>query len=255
MQDPTKRFSDRAENYAKYRPGYPGDMLVYLGTLLPPGAIVADIGSGTGILTRQLLDHGYVVHAVEPNEPMRSEGDRVLTRYPGFHSVNGTAEATGLEEQSIELITCAQAFHWFDPEKTSVEFRRILKPGGVTALIWNERQDDDISGVGREYNDLLKGMVPDYKRVNHRRIRGEEIHKFFTPGDVRLVTFRNYQVLDREGFHGRLLSSSYVPNVGHPGHEEIVEAADRIFVKHAVGGQVRIEYETRVHLGRWGGQK
>jgi len=250
MQDPTTRFSDRAGNYAKYRPGYPEDMVVYLGTLFPPGAIVADVGSGTGILTRQLLDHEYVVHAVEPNEPMRLEADRALFRRQGFHGVNGTAEATGLEDRSIDLITCAQAFHWFDPENTRVEFRRILRPGGLTALIWNERLERD-SDLGREYNDLLQQMVPDYKQVNHRRIRTEEIARFFTPGDVRLVTFRNHQELDRDGFHGRLLSSSYVPNVGQPGHNEIVEAAGRIFAKHATGGQVTIEYETKMYLGQW----
>jgi len=194
MQDPTKRFSDPVENYAKYRPGYPDDMLAYLGTLLRPGAIVADIGSGTGILTRRLLDHGYVVYAVEPNEPMQREAERALEAYPSFHSMNGRAEATGLDDHSI----------------------------------------------------------PDYKRLNHRRIRAEEIDGFFTPGDVRLVKFQNHQLLDRGGFHGRLLSSSYVPNVGQPGHEEIVEEADQIFLKHAADGKVRLEYQTTVYLGRWG---
>jgi SAM-dependent methyltransferase len=249
MQDPTKRFSDRAESYAKCRPGYPDEMLAYLWTVVSPGALVADVGSGTGILTQRLLAHGYVVCAVEPNEPMRREADRLLSAYRAFHSVNGRAEATGLPNQSVDLITCAQAFHWFDPEKTRSEFCRILKPGGLTAIIWNERQDKD-SDVGREYNDLLERMVPDYRRVDHRRIKAEEIRAFFAPNEVKLVTFRNYQDLDREGFQGRLISSSYVPNVGQPGHQEIAEAADRIFTKHRVGGKVRIDYETKVHLGR-----
>ena len=248
MQDPTKRFSDRAETYAKYRPGYPDEMLAYLGTLVSSGAHVADVGSGTGILTHRLLARGYVVYAVEPNEPMRREADRVLSAYRAFYSVNGRAEATGLPNQSIDLITCAQAFHWFDPEKTRLEFCRILKPGGLTAIIWNERRDND-SDLGREYNDLLKRMVPDYNRVDHRRISAEEIHAFFSRNEVRLVTFRNYQVLDREGFLGRLISSSYVPNVGQPGHQEIVEAADRIFTKHQIGSEVRIDYETKVYVG------
>jgi SAM-dependent methyltransferase len=251
MQDPTKRFSDRAESYAKYRPGYPDEMLAYLGTLVSSGALVADVGSGTGILTLRLLAQGYVVYAVEPNEPMRREADRVLSAYCAFHSVNGTAEATGLPNQSIDLITCAQAFHWFDPERTRSEFCRILKPVGLTAIIWNERQDND-SDVGREYNDLLKRMVPDYKRVDHRRISAEELHKFFAPGEVQVVKFPNHQVLNRDGFQGRLVSSSYVPNVGQPGHDEIVEAADRIFTKHQVGGEVRIDYETKVYVGRFG---
>jgi len=109
-------------------------------------------------LTLRLLDQGYVVYAVEPNEPMRQEADRALSGHLGFRSVNGTAEATGLEDQSIDLVTCAQAFHWFDPEKTSVEFRRILKPGGLTALIWNEREEQ-ASDVGREYDDLLQRIL------------------------------------------------------------------------------------------------
>lgn len=252
MQDSTKRFSDRVENYAKYRPGYPDEMLAYLGTLFRPGAIVADVGSGTGILTRRLLDQGYVVYAVEPNDPMRREAERALEAYPSFHSVNGRAEATGLDDHSIDMITCAQAFHWFDPDATRLEFRRVLRQRGVTALIWNERQENEIADFGREYNDLLVRMVPDHKQINHRRIRAEEIDRFFTPGDVRLVTFQNHQLLDREGFRGRLLSSSYVPNVGQPGHEEIVEEADQIFLKHAADGKVRLEYQTTVYLGRWG---
>ncbi len=251
MQDSTQRFSDRVENYARYRPHYPEDLIIHLRTLYSPGTIVADIGSGTGILTRQLLDNGYVVYSIEPNGPMRSEADRLLGPYPGFHSAGGTAEATGLGDQSIDLITCAQAFHWFDPEKTKLEFRRILKPGGMTALIWNERQDAEGTELARQYDSLLKRMAPDYKKVNHRRIRSEEIDKFFKPGTVRLVTFGNYQVLDREGFRGRLLSSSYVPVLGQPGHEEIVEEADLIFVKYAVDGQVRVEYETKMYLGQW----
>jgi ubiquinone/menaquinone biosynthesis C-methylase UbiE len=218
MQDPTKRFSDRVDNYAKYRPGYPDDMLEYLGTLVPARALVADIGSGTGILTRRLLDRGYVAYAVEPNEPMRREAERTLDSYPSFHSVTGRAEATGLDDHSIDMITCAQAFHWFEPDATRLEFCRVLRQGGVTALIWNERLENEISDLGREYNDLLARMVPDYKRLNHHRIRAEEIDRFFTPGDVQLVTFRNHQLLDRKGFQGRVLSSSYVPNVGQPGH-------------------------------------
>jgi ubiquinone/menaquinone biosynthesis C-methylase UbiE len=251
MQDPTIRFSDRAHCYAKYRPGYPEELLAYLQSLVPSPAFVADIGSGTGILTRQLLDHGYTVYAVEPNEPMRSEAERALNRYSGFHSVNGRAEATGLSDWGIDVVTCAQAFHWFDREKSKVEFRRILKPAGATALIWNERLDN-LSDVGREYNDLLERMIRDYRKLNHRRVRVEDIRDFFAPNDVQLVGFRNFQDLDRQGFIGRLISSSYVPNVGQPGHQEIVSAAEQIFAKYENGGKVRFEYETKLYLGRWG---
>jgi SAM-dependent methyltransferase len=248
MQDPTIRFSDRAHCYAKYRPGYPEELLAYLQRLVPLPAFVADIGSGTGILTRQLLDLRYTVYAVEPNEPMRSEAEKALNRYSGFHSVNGRAEATGLPDRAVDIVTCAQAFHWFDREKSRSEFRRIVKPGGATALIWNERRDD-LSEVGREYNDLLDRVIPGYRKLNHRRVRAEDIGAFFAPNDVELVSFRNFQDLDREGFIGRLLSSSYVPNFGQPGHQEIVDAAEQIFARHQDGGKVTIEYETKLYLG------
>jgi ubiquinone/menaquinone biosynthesis C-methylase UbiE len=250
VQDPTRRFSDRVSYYAKFRPGYPEELLAYLGRLFPLSAAVADIGSGTGILTRQLLDHGYTVYAVEPNEPMRAEAERALKAYSCFHSVNGRAEATRLPDRAIDLVTCAQAFHWFDRKKSRSEFCRILKPDGATALIWNERRDD-LSDFAWEYNDLLHRMVRDYRKSKHRRIRAEEIHGFFAPNDVALVSFQNFQDLDREGFKGRLLSSSYVPIVGQPGHEEIVEAAEKIFDKYEHGGKVTVEYETKLYLGRW----
>jgi ubiquinone/menaquinone biosynthesis C-methylase UbiE len=249
MRDPTKRFSDRAENYAKYRPGYPDEMLKYFRTLLAPPATVADIGSGTGILTRLLLNGGYELYAVEPNEAMRREAERALSGHPAFRSVCGTAEATNLADQSVDFIACAQAFHWFDRVKTRSEFCRILKVDSIAAIIWNERLED--TPVNREYDNLLQAMAPDYQNVSHRQIGPEEIRAFFAPGEVQLRTFPNQQILDREGFLGRLLSSSYVPNLGQPGHLEIVEAAGRIFDAHNVGGKIVFDYETKVYLGRF----
>ena len=251
MRAPTERFSDRAEYYAKYRPGYPDEMLQFLRSRLTPPSAVADIGSGTGILTRLLLDKGYELYAVEPNEPMRCEAERILGRYPAFHSVRGTAEATTLRDRSMDLITCAQAFHWFDREKARAEFCRILKSNGMISLIWNERLDE-ASEINREYDEMLKRMAPEYKTVIHRQIGFEEIRRFFTPGEVRACTFPNDQILDREQFLGRLISSSFVPNVDQPGHEEIVEAAGRIFDAHQTRGEIMFKYETKLYLGRIG---
>jgi SAM-dependent methyltransferase len=250
MRDPTERFSDRAETYAKYRPGYPDDVVRFLGTFLAPPATAADIGSGTGILTRQLLNNNYDLYAVEPNEAMRKEAERTLSGHPSFRSVCGTAEATTLPDRSIDLITCAQAFHWFDRVKTKVEFSRILKINGITAILWNER-GEDASPVNQAYDKLLKEMAPDYQNVSHRRVTTEEIRTFFAPGEVGLRTFANYQVLDREAFIGRLISSSYVPNVGQAGHQEIIAAAEKIFDARHVGGEIRFDYETKIYVGRF----
>jgi SAM-dependent methyltransferase len=249
MRDPTERFSDRAEAYAKYRPGYPGDMLRFLEALVAPPAIVADIGSGTGILTRELLKSGYDVWAIEPNEAMRTAAERTLDGCAAFRSLRGTAEATTLEDRTIDLITCAQAFHWFDRLQTRLEFSRILKSNGWTALIWNERRDD-ASLVNQAFDRLLKAMAPDYQNVSHRRVAAEDIRVFFAPGEVKLRTFANYQILDLDGFLGRLISSSYVPSLGQPGHQEIVEAGKKIFEAHQAGGKITFEYETKVYISK-----
>jgi SAM-dependent methyltransferase len=250
MQDPTERFSDRAETYAKYRPSYPDEMLQFLQTLVAPPAAVADVGSGTGILTQHLLKSGYDVWAVEPNEAMRTAAERILSGRPGFRSVRGTAEATTLKDRTVDLITCGQAFHWFDRVPTRSEFSRILKSDGLVALLWNERQED-ASPINRAYDNLLKAMASDYQNVSHRRIAAEDIRAFFAPGEVQLRTFANSQTLDGDGFLGRLMSSSYVPNLAQPGHQEIVEAAKKVFEDYKVGGKITFEYATKVYVGRF----
>jgi ubiquinone/menaquinone biosynthesis C-methylase UbiE len=132
MIDSTKRFSSRVENYIKYRPGYPPAMLDLLKEKcgLTGGSMVADIGSGTGILTELFLRNGNQVIGVEPNREMREAAERLLGKDPKFTSVSGTAESTTLKDQSVDFIAASQAFHWFDREQARREFLRVLKPGG-----------------------------------------------------------------------------------------------------------------------------
>ena len=140
-KDPTRRFTNRVANYARYRPGYPPAVLTCLRDEcgLSPGSTVADVGSGTGILTELFLANGNHVYAVEPNEAMRQAAELSLAHYPGFTSVDGRAEATTLADDSVDFVTAGQAFHWFDAAASRVEFNRILRPGGYTALVWNAR--------------------------------------------------------------------------------------------------------------------
>jgi ubiquinone/menaquinone biosynthesis C-methylase UbiE len=250
MKAPTERFGNRVDNYAKYRPRYPDAMLQFIRTVAPQSAIVADIGSGTGILTKQLLDAGLEVYAIEPNDPMRGEAERSLNTEPLFHSVKGSAESTPLLDQSMDLITSAQAFHWFDRGKAKAEFRRILRPGKWTALIWNERQVD-ASTFSWKYEELLRSRAPEYSQVNQRNVNAEEIGDFFEPGEVIVKKFLSAQQLSREAFIGRVLSSSYVPIAGEPGHRDIVAAAERLFDESAVEGTVSFEYQTMLYLGRF----
>jgi SAM-dependent methyltransferase len=250
MKSPTERFSDRVENYAKYRPDYPGAMLQYLVKSVPAPARVADIGAGTGILTGQLLEAGYEVFAVEPNGPMAEAAERELGRRSSFHSVPGTAEATTLESGSVDLVTCAQSFHWFDREKARFEFNRILRAGAPVAIIWNERLVDASDFQG-EYEAILRRLAPEYPKVVHRQVTRDQIQAFFGSRQVQLFTFPHFQLLDREAFLGRVLSSSFVPNVGQPGHMEVMSAIAGLFDRGQTNGRVRMEYETRLYWGRF----
>jgi len=247
---PTERFGNRVDNYSKYRPRYPDAMLEFIRTVAPQSAIVADIGSGTGILTKQLLNAGFEVYAIEPNDPMRSEAESSLSAEPLFHSVKGSAESTSLPDRSMDLITSAQAFHWFDRGKAKPEFRRILRPGRWTALIWNERRVDT-STFSWKYEELLRNRAPEYRQVDHRNVNAEDIGAFFEPGEVIVKKFPNAQQLSREAFIGRVLSSSYVPLAGEPGHRDILAAAECLFDESAVEGTVSFEYQTMLYLGRF----
>ena len=249
MTQSTERFSSRVENYVKFRPGYPVALMDLLKSRcgLAPGAVVADIGSGTGILTESLLKSGAIIFGVEPNGPMRAAGERFLADYPNFHSTEGTAEATTLKSHSVDLITAAQAFHWFDAAKARAEFARILKPQGCVALIWNDRKT---SGVFAEaYEELLLKYGTDYAAVNHRNIDAEAIASFFAPEAFESVSLPNAQTMDLEALTGRLLSSSYAPEPGHPKHEPMLRDLRTLFETHQSDGRVIFEYDTLVYFG------
>lgn len=243
--DSTERFSDRVVNYAKFRPNYPDTLIRFVQERLPAPGTIADIGSGTGILSVQLLGAGYTVFGVEPNEPMRLEAERRLGRRPRFHSVTGTAEATTLGSGSVEAVTCAQSFHWFDRIGTRVEFGRILREPKLVLLIWNERIFEDSM---EEYDRILQESAPEYSRVGRRNVTDADIADFFAPASVERFYFPNAQRLDRDGFLGRVLSSSYVPNLGHPGHEMVMNKMEVFFDRHAQSGWIDIPYQTRVYL-------
>jgi SAM-dependent methyltransferase len=252
MINPTLRFSSRVENYVKYRPGYPTSILATLTKecRLTAGSVVADIGSGTGILSEIFLKHGNQVLGVEPNHEMRKMGEQLLRKYPVFTSVNGTAEATTLPDFSVDLVAAGQAFHWFDRERTRKEFARILKPDGWVALIWNERLTDTSSFL-RGYEDLLQQYGTDYVAVDHRNVDTDAITAFFAPQPFTLKQFENRQIFDYDGLKGRLLSSSYAPETGHPKHQPMLDNLRALFDKHQVDGKVCFDYTTLLYFGRF----
>ena len=249
---PTARFSDRVEDYVRYRPGYPPEVLDLLRAEcgLQPSHIVADIASGTGMFTRLLLENGNSVFAVEPNTEMREMGVRQLESYNRLISVAGTAEETTLGSASVDFVTAAQAAHWFDLPRARAEFARILRPEGWCVLIWNERRTETTPFL-RDYEQLLLTYGTDYKEVRHERTTAI-IHEFFAPAlaDERVFDLR--QQFDYEGAAGRLLSSSYAPLEGHPSHAPMMQELQRIYRAHATDGKVEFEYNTRVLLRQVG---
>jgi SAM-dependent methyltransferase len=251
---PTARFSDRVENYARFRPGYPREVLDLLRTEcgLQPNQVIADIASGTGIFTKLLLENGNPVFAVEPNSEMREAGSRLLAGYDRLTAVAGTAEETTLFSASMDFVTAAQAAHWFNRDRARREFARILKPGGWCVLIWNERRTATTPFL-RDYEELLLTYGTDYKEVRHERTTAV-IHEFFAPSPYEERVFDLRQKFDYEGAAGRLLSSSYAPLEDHPNHAQMMRELERIVRAHAQQGLIEFEYNTRVYYGRLGGK-
>jgi len=255
MQDATQRFSTRVENYIKYRPSYPPTVIEILTERcgLTPTAHIADIGSGTGILAELWLKQGNPVFGVEPNREMRQAGERLLAAYPHFTSVNGTAEATTLPGQSVDFVTAGQAFHWFDGAKTRQEFVRILKPSGWAVLIWNVRQDQ-ASPFMLAYNQLIHQFATDLENTSQEyRINDDVLAAFYAARGYQLAICPNQQRFDFSGMLGRLLSSSYMPNVDHIDYAPMLAQAKALFAQHQTNGQVVIEYATRLYYGQIAG--
>jgi SAM-dependent methyltransferase len=248
--DATSRFSDRVENYVRYRPGYPPEVVQELKAEcgLARSHVIADVASGTGIWTRLLLENGNPVFGVEPNTEMREAGERLLAAFPKFTSVAGTAEATTLPDQSVDFVTAAQAGHWFDRERARREFVRILKPGGWLVLLWNERVTDSTKFL-RDYEQLLLTYGTDYQDVRHEHT-SEAIHEFFDPAPFQERVFDMRQEFEYPGIEGRLLSSSYAPGPEHPRYKAMLNELRRIFDACAVDGRAVFEYKTRLYFGQ-----
>jgi len=223
MKDPTKRFSDRVENYLKYRPRYPSGILDILKAKcgLASEHVVADIGSGTGFLAELFLNNGNTVYGVEPNQEMREAGENHLSGFPHFVSIEGAAEATTLSQGCADFVTAGQAFHWFDPQAARAEFARILKRAGWVVLVWNERRTSG-NPFEENYERLLKNHAPEYGQVDHRCLGDRDLARFFGPEGFVVRACENSQTFDFEGLRGRLLSSSYTPQSGQPGHEPML---------------------------------
>jgi ubiquinone/menaquinone biosynthesis C-methylase UbiE len=251
----TNRFSDRVDNYVKYRPHYPAEVIDFLKTqnIIFENAVIADIGSGTGISAELFLKNGFKVFGVEPNEPMRSAAESILQDHTAkklFVSVNAKAEETTLGNNSVDAIVCAQAFHWFNNDAFKKECQRILKPNGNVVLMWNDRRTYTTDFL-KVYEDFLQMFGTDYLAVNHKNTQDKTIFEnFFGVGNYKEQNFYNYQDVDFEGLKGRVLSSSYMPNEGHKDFDHMIYCLRKIFNRYQENNLVRLDYDTKIYFGR-----
>lgn len=246
--DPKKRFSERAAYYASNRPGYPEEILRYLERELSfsQDSTVADVGSGTGIFSEMLLKNGNTVFGIEPNQAMRTIAEARLSAYRNFRSINGTAESTTLQDESVDFITAAQSFHWFDQSRTKAEFKRILRKMGWVILVWNTRRTT--TPFLQAYDELLKEAPIMRRRIRHEEIDEKLLRSFL--GEFKEVKLSCFQDLDYEGLVGRLLSASYAPLPGEPDYDEVTGRLREIFATYETNGHVTFEYETELYAGR-----
>ena len=249
--DPTLRFSERVEDYAACRPGYPPALIGLLKADcgLSRRSVIADVGSGTGKLTELLLPQCRTVHAVEPNVAMRLKAEELFSRRKGFRSVGARAEATTLPDSSVDIVTAGQAFHWFAQDEAAHEFRRILRADGSIVLVWNERDAVD-SEYLREYESFVTKYSVDYRETNRRGVLEPEVFRRFFCGEYSVREFPNPFSVDFQGLVGGYLSASYALTRAHPRFPEASAVLHEIFQRYARDGRLIVPYRTRVIYSR-----
>jgi SAM-dependent methyltransferase len=247
--DAKQRFSTRVADYVRYRPSYPSALIDLLRAecALRPGHVIADIGSGTGFLSELFLKNGNRVYGIEPNKDMRQAGEEYLASYDGFSSIDGSAEATTLDDASVNFITAGQSFHWFEPDAARREFVRILKPSGWMVIAWNDRRMEE-APFTRAYEGILERFGIDYKNVKDSYPEADRIQGFLSTFNQRDLP--NHQILDWDSLRGRLRSSSFTPAEGHPNFAPMMEELRKLFDVHQQEGKVRMDYFTRIYYGQ-----
>lgn len=259
-------ISQRVDHYIRYRPRYPEAVLDSLKAEcdLAERHIIADIGSGTGLLAELFLKNGNRVLGVEPDPDMRAGGQYYLREYPAFSSVAATAEATTLPAGSVDFVTAGQAFHWFDLEAAKREFARILTPPGWVVLVWNVQR-----ATGTPFLEALQAFWQDRRflkfesrqaaeqmaqvqayRLNPQLAREKLFEPFFGPDAYREKMFDNPMTVTSEGLKGRILSNAPTLEPGDPLYGTMLSTLDEIFQAHQEKGTVTIEHDTWLVFGR-----
>ena len=242
-------FSAKVTDYLASRPDYPAALFEQLRRLcgLAPGAVVADIGAGTGLLTKDLLAQAWLAIAVEPNDEMRAAADSLLGLNPSYRSINGSAEASGLADHSVDLITATQAFHWFDLAATAREFRRVLQPGAMVALIWNDRVLDDPLNLALD--QLLDRFGGSKRAALVAHEQGRDVALFFGGEPLHRLQLPHQHRLSGDALLSLVFSRSYMPARDSVPGEAVSKAIGNIVRAHADNGSVSMRYRTDVLVG------
>lgn len=243
-------FSNKVTDYAASRPGYPAALFDALRSVckLHPNAAVADIGAGTGLLTQGLLKQGYRVTAIEPSDSMRAAADQSLAHCPGYSSARGSAEHLSLPCASMDLITAAQAFHWFDIEAARSEFLRVLKPDGKVALIWNDRLLNDplhiaLDGIFAQYGGAKRGAMLAHDERS-------EVPSFFGASTPLECTWPHEHHLSEAALLSLVFSRSYMPERNSPAGQQAAAQVSELFQHLATSGSIAVRYTTVAIIGR-----
>lgn len=244
----TEKFTGKANAYSFARPGYPKEFIDYLYTKVGMSScsIAADIGSGTGKFSVELLKRGTETYCIEPNDDMRKMAECELSVYPNFHSVKGTSDCTGLRDNSIDFITVAQAFHWFDRDKFKKESSRILKKDCCVILVWNIRVECEFTTANQA---VFEKYCPDFNGFSSEKRDRAGVDAFFE-GKYKQVKFANSRCLDRDSFIARCESASYSLSKNNPSYEEYIRALKDLFDKYASNGVIEIPSETTAYIGK-----
>ena len=247
--DNREKFTNKVGDYVKYRPSYPEELIDYLINQagLSQNSVIADIGAGTGKLTKLLGDKVSKVFAVEPNLNMRLACEQYCQDFSSIAAIDGDAENTTLSNHSVDFITVAQAFHWFDRQKTKLEFQRILKTRGKVILIWNSKISE--SEVVKENDELCRRLCPEFGSVSGGRADGQEVYKDFFTNGCEYRVFDNNSLLTLEGYIGVSLSTSYAPLVTNENYEVFIEGLTQIFNRYSCNGKLLLPMKTHCYVG------
>lgn len=251
MKQGAERFSGKVEDYAKYRPEFPTDIIKFINSnsAIDDKSVIADIGSGTGRLTRLLLEKGNIVYGVERNNEMRMKAEELLSQFSNFISIEGSAEKTGLDGRSIDLITVAQAFHWFNKEECLREFKRIIKEGGKVFIVW-----DDFMGDYNDFSMEYRGVLSAFRNVEpedtvKKLSRDEIVSGFFKDNKYEKMSFTHKIYQGFDGIRGGAVSASFTPEPEEENYEPFIHELQRVFDKYQRNGKVCTAFKSVCYLG------